>query len=153
MLGIYLIGMTMALFVSLIIFPLFATFDIENRFNYSLSKLQQMHVLIIQAFLSQDQMNAHMLLARTRMIENMVHKALLPIQKRIDEAHFEPVRYLQRIFNRKHKHIIDLTLQGEFVSQLKTNLSYLFPFRTRKSHYFIDDSCLFTTIDGETLFI
>jgi len=106
--------MAMALFASLIIFPLFATFDIENRFNYSLSKLQQMHALIIQAFLSHNKMDAHMSLAKATMIENMVHKALIPIQMRLDEARFEPARYLQRIFNRKHRHIIDLTLQGNF---------------------------------------
>ncbi len=102
----------MALLVSLTIFPLFATFDIENRFNYSLSKLQQMYELVTQAFLCTDKMSAHILLARASMIESMVHKALIPIQTRLDETHYEPSRYLQRIFNRKHRHIIDLTLQG-----------------------------------------
>ena len=102
----------MALLVSLIIFPLFATLDIENRFNYSLSKLQQMYELVTQAFLCTDKMSAHLLLARASMIENMVKNALGPIQTRLDETHYEPSRSLQRIFNRKHRHIIDLTLQG-----------------------------------------
>ncbi|CAF1392692.1 unnamed protein product, partial [Rotaria sordida] len=111
LLGIYLLGMVIALLVSLIIFPLFATFDIENRFNYSLSKLQRMHTLIIQAFLCSDKMSAHMLLTRASLIENMVHNTLTPIQMKLDEAHFEPARLLQKIFNRKHIHIIDLILQ------------------------------------------
>lgn len=102
----------MALLASLIIFPLFATIDMENRFIYSLSKLQQMHVLITEAFLSHDKMNSNMLLSRSTTIESMVHKALLPIQTRLDEARFEPTRLLQRIYNRKRRHIIDLTLQG-----------------------------------------
>lgn len=124
LLGVYIIGMSMSLLISLLIFPLFATFDIENRFNYSLSKIQQMHVLIIQAFLSPDKMGAHMALAKATMIENMVHKALLPIQTRLDEARFEPVRYLQRIFNRKQRHIIDLTLHGKSFSPLKSYLLF-----------------------------
>jgi hypothetical protein len=108
--------MSMALIASLLIFPLFATFDIENRFNYSLSKLQQMHGLIIQAFLSHDKMSANMVLAKSTMIENLIQKAILPIQTRLDEARFEPSRYLQRIFNRKHRHIMGLTLPGDFFS-------------------------------------
>jgi len=147
LLGIYIIGMSMALLVSLIIFPLFATFDIENRFNYSLSKLQEMHALVIQAFLSHDKMGARMSLARATMIENMVNKALLPIQMRLDEARFEPVRYLQRIFNRKHRHIIDLTLKGKFLLD-KLHFIICFLFRTRRFHYFIDVSCMFTSMDG-----
>jgi len=111
--SVYLIGMIMALFASIAIFPLFATFDIENRFNYSLSKLQQMHILIVQAFLSSDKMTAHMSLAKVATIENLVEKALSPIQSRIDEARFEPSKFLQRLINRKYQHIINLTLQGK----------------------------------------
>jgi hypothetical protein len=115
--------MITALIVSLLIFPFFATFDIENRFNYSLSKLQQMHGLIIQAFLSHDKMSAQMFLAKAAIIENLIQKAIISMQMRLDEARFEPSRYLQRIFNRKHRHIIDLTLQSDF-SQLKHDLSF-----------------------------
>ncbi|UJR37557.1 hypothetical protein I4U23_030258 [Adineta vaga] len=105
--------MTVAILVSLIIFPLFATFEVENRFHYALSKLQEMHVLIIQAFLCDDKMGALMFLVRASIIENLVHKALIPIQMRLDEAEFEPTRWLQRIFNRKHQHIINMTLQEQ----------------------------------------
>ncbi|CAF1053029.1 unnamed protein product [Rotaria sp. Silwood1] len=120
LLGIYIMGMCMALFISFFIFPIFATFDIENRFNYSLSKLQQMNELVIQEFLCRDKISAHMSLTRTSMIENMVHKALSPIQTRLDESYFEPARYLQRIFNRKRSHIIDLTLKEkeDFITSL-----------------------------------
>ncbi|CAF1475714.1 unnamed protein product [Rotaria sordida] len=117
LLGVYLLGMVMALLVSLIIFPLFATFDIENRFNYSLSKLQRIYTLTIQAFLCPDKMSAYMSLTRASLIENMVHNALTPIPMKLDKAHFEPARLLQKIFNRKHRHIIDLTLQNDFTSQ------------------------------------
>jgi hypothetical protein len=148
LLEVYIIGMITALLVSLIIFPLFATFDIENRFNYSLSKLQEMHVLIIQAFLSPNKMGARMILTKVTMIENMVRKTLGPIQTRIDEARFEPSRYLQRIFNRKHRHIIDLTIHGELFFFLTKNLFIVRFFRTRRFHHFIDISCMFTSIDG-----
>jgi len=145
-------GMAMAVLISLIIFPLFATFDIENRFNYSLSKLQQMHGLIIQAFLCRDKMGAQMSLAKATMVESMIRKALMPIQMRLDEAHFEPNRYLRRIFNRNHRHIIDLTSQGNF-SLVKTRIYCLSLFRTRRFNNFIDMSCMFTSIDGYKLFI
>ncbi|CAF4619324.1 unnamed protein product [Rotaria sp. Silwood2] len=106
---------------------MFATFDIENRFNYSLLKLQQMNVLVIQAFLCRDKISAHMSLTRTSMVENMVHKALTPIQTRLDESRFEPARYLQRIFNRKRRHIIDLSLKEkeDFITSLMFNVCSL----------------------------
>lgn len=104
----------MTVFISFIIFPIFATFDIENRFNYSLSKLQQMHVSVIHAFLCHDKTSAHMSLTTASVLENLVHKAIEPIQKRIDEARFEPVRFLKRRFNNRHRYIIDLTLQRKF---------------------------------------
>jgi hypothetical protein len=47
--------MSIALIVSILIFPLFATFDIENRVNYCLLHLDQMQTFILQAFLCQDQ--------------------------------------------------------------------------------------------------
>jgi hypothetical protein len=116
LLGVYILGMVMALIASLLIFPLFATFDIENRFNYSLSELQQMHRLVIQAFLSHDKMSANIILAKSTIIESLIQKAIIPFQTRQDEARFELPQYLQRIFNRKHRHIIDLTLSGNFSS-------------------------------------
>ncbi|CAF1021837.1 unnamed protein product [Rotaria sordida] len=127
LLGIYIMGMSMTLFISFFIFPIFATFDIENRFNYSLSKLQQMNVLIIQAFLSRSKISAHMSHRKASIIENMIHKALSPIQTRLEESRFEPARYLQRIFNRKHRHIIDLTVkeQEDFITSLMFHICSL----------------------------
>lgn len=80
-----------------------------------------MYTLIIQAFLCHDKMGAQMSLIRVSIIENMVHKALIPVQMRLEEARFEPSRWLQRIFNRKHRHIIDLTLQGLVSIDIKFN--------------------------------
>ncbi|CAF2104224.1 unnamed protein product [Rotaria magnacalcarata] len=113
LLGIYILGMSMASLISFTIFPIFATFDIENRFNYSLLKLQQMHTLLIRGFLCHDKTSAHMFLTRASMLENLVNKALDPIQSRIDEARFEPTEYLKRRFNRKRRAIIDLTLHEQ----------------------------------------
>jgi hypothetical protein len=104
--------MAMALLVSLLIFPLFATVDIENRVNYSLSNLQQMYTFIIQAFLCEDQMGAQVSLARASTVERMVYTTMNTIHMRLDEARFEPARWLQRIFNRKRRQIFDLTLPG-----------------------------------------
>lgn len=131
----FVIGMTVALFVSLLVFPLFGTFDIENRVNYCLLNLQQMQTLIIQAFLCQDEMGAQVSLARASIVEQMIRKTMNPIQTRLDEARFEPSRWLQRIFNRRRRHIIDLTLQGSFFS-CKT-MSIVCFCRTRRSHKFI----------------
>lgn len=116
--------MVMALLASIFIFPLFATIDIENRFRYSLSKLQEMQVLIVEAFLSHDEMTAHMSIAKSKTIESMVNKALLPIKTRLNEACFEPTRLLQWIFNRNHRHIINLTLQGNSKNILSYETSF-----------------------------
>lgn len=109
-------GMVIAVLVSLFFFPLFATCDVENRFRYALSKLQQMHVSIIQAFICPDKIGAQMSLVRTVMMENLVYKALGPIQDRLNEARFEPSRWLQRVFNRKYRHLVDMSLQGRTLS-------------------------------------
>jgi uncharacterized membrane protein YccC len=110
----FVIGMAVALVVSLLIFPLFATFDIENRVNYCLTNLQQMQTIVIQAFLCQDQMNAQVSLARASTIEQMVRSTMNLMHTRLNEARMEPSRCLQRIFNRRRRHLIDLTLQGYF---------------------------------------
>ncbi|CAF0844950.1 unnamed protein product [Adineta steineri] len=127
LLGIYISGMAIAVFVSLIIFPIFATFDIENRFNYSLSKLQQMYVLIIQAFLCHDKTRSHMLLTKASIVQHMIEKALTPMQTRLADAKFEPSRLLQRLFNHQHLHVIDLTLQEQenLITSLMSHVSSL----------------------------
>ena len=115
--SVYLIAMAIVLFVSLTVFPLFATYDVENRFNYSLANLQRIYVLLIQAFLSRDQMTADLSLAKAAMRENLVNKALGSLRSRIDEAQFEPSRLLQRLVNQNYRHIIDLTLKGKIESK------------------------------------
>jgi uncharacterized membrane protein YgaE (UPF0421/DUF939 family) len=118
----FVIGMGVALLVSFVIFPLFATFDIENRVNYCLRNLQQMQTLIIQAFLCEDEMGAQVSLAQASTLETLVRKAMNPIYMRLGEAHFEPSRCLKRIFNRRRRHLIDLALQG--LSLLPKMLSF-----------------------------
>jgi hypothetical protein len=108
----FVIGMLISIIVSLIIFPLFATFDIENRINYSLSHLQQMYDLIIQAFLCEDQISADVYLSRANIMEKMIRKTMITVQSRFSEIYYEPSRLLQRLSNRKRRNIIDLTLQG-----------------------------------------
>ena len=103
--------MSIAICVSLLIFPLFATFDIEHRFSYCLQNLHRMYYLIIQAFLSQDEMNAKVSLSRASILEQMIRETMLLMQPRILEAKYEPSRFLQRLFDRKRKHI-HLNIQG-----------------------------------------
>jgi uncharacterized membrane protein YccC len=122
------IGMGVSLLVSFIVFPLFATVDIENRVNYCLLNLQQMQTLITQAFLCQDQMGAHVSLARASTIEQMVHETIGPLPMKLVETRFEPSRCLQRIFNRHRRHIIDLTVQGSSFSHVKVYISLSFLF-------------------------
>ncbi len=104
--------MLISICVSLFIFPLFATIDIENRFSYCLKNLQRMYYLIIQAFLSRNQMDAKISLSRALIIEQMIRQTMVTIQTRIPEAKYEPSRFLQKIFYRKRRHIIDLNIQG-----------------------------------------
>jgi uncharacterized membrane protein YccC len=110
----FVIGLAVPLVVSIFIFPLFATIDFENRVNYCLINLQQMQTIAIQAFLCQDQMGAQVSLARVTTIEQMVRATMGLMPTRLFEASMEPSRYLQRIFNRKRRHLIDLTIQGYF---------------------------------------
>ena len=107
--------MAVALLVSMLVFPLFATIDTENRVNYCLINLQQMQTIIIRAFLCQDQMNAQVPLAQTSTIEQMVRTTMRVIPMRLNEARMEPSRFLQRIFNRRRRHLIHLTIQGYFI--------------------------------------
>jgi uncharacterized membrane protein YccC len=124
LLALFVIGMLISICVSLIIFPLFATIDIENRFSYCLKNLQRMYYFIIQAFLSRDQMNAKVSLSRSSIIEQLIRQTMIIIQSRIIEAKYEPSRFLQKIFYRKRRHIIDLNIQGLFYQ----NLFYYFNF-------------------------
>ncbi|CAF1454679.1 unnamed protein product [Rotaria sp. Silwood1] len=93
--------MLISICISLLILPLFATFDIENRFSYCLKNLQRMYYFIIQAFLSQDQMNAKVSLSHTSIIEQVFRQTMIIIQLRIAEAQYEPSRLVEKIFYRK----------------------------------------------------
>jgi hypothetical protein len=115
----FVIAMALAVLVSLAIFPVFSTIDIENRVNYCLLNLQEMQTLIIRAFLCQDQMSAQVSLTRASTIEQMIRIAIGPIQMKFVAARFEPSRCLQRIFNRRRMQIIDLTIQGLFLQRKK----------------------------------
>ena len=127
LLELFLIGMGIAICVSLFIFPLFATIDIENRFNYCLKNLQRMYYFLIQAFLSRNEMDAKISLSRAAIIEQMIHQTMIAIQPRITEAEYEPSRLLQKIFYRKRRHIIDLDIQKQsnLLSSLMFHISSL----------------------------
>ncbi|CAF1406378.1 unnamed protein product [Rotaria sordida] len=116
----FVIAVFVGLIVSISIFPLFATFDVENRVNYCLTNLQQVETIVVQAFLCKDQMSAQVSLARASTIEQMVRTTMNLMHSRLNEAHMEPSRCLQRIFNRRRRHLIDLTLQEQeyFISAL-----------------------------------
>ncbi len=107
----------MCVAVSWIIFPSFATMDIENRVNYALLNIGEMHTLIVQSFLREDQMDAQSFLTRAATLEQMIREATSPIQTKLAYARFEPSRFLQWIFNLKRRHIFNLTLQGFFFEQ------------------------------------
>ena len=107
----FLLGMSVALVVSIFIFPLFATFDIENRFNYCLLHLDQMQSFVLQAFLCQDRTAARVSLARASIVERRLRDTMNGMRTRLLEARFEPAWILQRIFNRRGKHIIDLPIE------------------------------------------
>ncbi|CAF0844236.1 unnamed protein product [Adineta steineri] len=123
----FVIGMAVSVIVSLLVFPLFATFDIENRVKYCLKNLQQMQTIIIKAFLCEDQMSAQVSLAQASTIEQMIRTTMNLITTRLVEATIEPSRCLQRIFNRRHRHLIDLTIQEQedFITSLMFHTSSL----------------------------
>ncbi|CAF1403007.1 unnamed protein product [Adineta steineri] len=110
---VFAIGICVSVLITLIIFPAFATMDIENRVNYILLNLGEMHRLIVQSFLHQDQIDAQVLLTQVSTIEQMVFEAMSSLQTKLVFARFEPSRLLQRIFNLKRKNIIDLTLSEQ----------------------------------------
>lgn len=115
LLGTFLLGMGVALLVSMTIFPLFATFDIENRVHYCLRQLDQMQTIILEAFLSEDPAAANVSLARASIVERRLRQTMDQMRLRLDEAAYEPSRLLQRLFNCRHKPTLDLSLAGEYV--------------------------------------
>ena len=109
----FVVGTVIALIVSLLVFPSFATMDIENRVNYCLCNLQHMQEWIVKAFLCSDRTSAQVYLARASTIEHMVRSTMSMMPPRLAEAPFEPSRCLQRLFNAKRRHLFDLTIQGQ----------------------------------------
>ena len=118
--------MAISILVSLTIFPLFATIDFENRVRYCLKSLQQMQTIVVQGFICQNEMGAQISITRSSTIEQMVRTAMNVLCMRLGEARMEPSRFLQRIFNRKRRHIFDLTLQGNitYSEQKISNFSF-----------------------------
>ncbi|CAF1032359.1 unnamed protein product [Adineta steineri] len=110
----YIIGMFVAVLASMLIFPLFATFDIENRVNYCLLHIDQMHQFVLQAFLCEDEIKAQVSLARARVVERRLHKTMSQMRTRLlDEIHLEPSRLLQRICRRRKKTITHLNIKEQ----------------------------------------
>ncbi len=112
LLVLFLIGMLISICVSLLIFPLFATIDIENRFSYCLKNVQRMYYLLIQSFLSRNEMDAKISLSRASILEEIIRETMIIIQSRLVEAKSEPSRFFQKIFFSKRRDFIDLNIQG-----------------------------------------
>lgn len=74
-----------------------------------------MQHILIQAFLSRDQMSAQISLARTKTIEQMVRQTMNLLTSRLAEAHLEPSQFLQQIYNRRRIHLMNLTVQGKLI--------------------------------------
>jgi uncharacterized membrane protein YgaE (UPF0421/DUF939 family) len=129
LLELFVIGMFISICISLFIFPLFATFDIENRFNYCLFNLQRMYQFVIQAFLSENEMNSKVSLSRASIIEN---------ETRLLEAKSEPSRLLKKVFYSKRREIIDLNIQGLSFSLNSKLISFVYLFRTNEFIKFIN---------------
>lgn len=108
----FIVGLIVPIVVSALICPLFATIDFENRVNYCLKSLQEMQTIVIQAFVCQDEMNAKLATVRASTVEQMIRTTMGLLPRRLVEAHMEPSRCLQQIYNRKRRHLFALTLQG-----------------------------------------
>lgn len=148
-----MIGTFIALLVSLIIFPAFATIDIENRIRYALLNVGKMHTIIVQSFLQKDQVNAQALLTRASTIEQMIREAIRPIPVKFNYARLEPSKILQRMFNFKRRNVPRLTLEGLFSTMKKKDVAYkyLLFFRTRSIDHLIVSSYSFNAINGERM--
>lgn len=85
-----------------------------------------MQTLIVQAFLAEDQISAQVSLSRASTIEQMVRTTMNSFSSRLMESSMEPSRFLQRIFNRKRRHLIDLTLIGICFFNFLNNIQIFF---------------------------
>jgi hypothetical protein len=81
-----------------------------------------MQSFILQAFLCQDQAAAGVSLARSAIVERRLRETMNQMRARFPEARLEPSRFLQWIFNRKQKHIINLTIEEQ--ADLITSLMF-----------------------------
>ena len=153
LLGVFLLGIGVALIVSLSIFPLFATCDIENRVKYCLQNLNQMEIFILEAFLSEDPAAARVSLARASIVERRVRQTMDHMHTRILEARYEPCQILQRNFKRQHQDVMNLTLEGYSMFFSIFPLWFCFDLRARRSDDVIDVSCMFITSYGRKMSI
>jgi hypothetical protein len=87
-----------------------------------------MQNFVLQAFVCEDQIKSKVSLARARVVERRLRKAMNEMRARlVDDAHFEPSRLLQWISHRRRKHIIHLTIkeQADLVTSLMFHVSSL----------------------------
>ena len=87
-----------------------------------------MQTFVLQAFSSEDPTAARVSLARASIVEQRLSQTMIQMRLRLAETHYEPSRILQRIFNRRRRHIIDLTIQSYSVSHIEifTIIYFLF---------------------------
>ena len=102
---------------------------------YCLKNLDTMHHRLLQAFLCQDQMGAEVLLTRTTTTEQMIRVSMNTLISRFSEAHMEPSRLLQRIYNRRRNHLMNLTLQGGSLVRFSSMFLFLVFFFSEQENF------------------
>ncbi|CAF1243578.1 unnamed protein product, partial [Didymodactylos carnosus] len=109
----YIIGLIVAIITSIIIFPLTATLDIENRFIYGLLNLNQLYILAIHGYLSQNKILSQVSLKQCEIIQQYLCENLIMMQIRLNQVKYEPVKLIQLIFRRHRIKTINLTLYDQ----------------------------------------
>ncbi|CAF1659575.1 unnamed protein product, partial [Didymodactylos carnosus] len=102
-----------AIITSIIIFPLTATLDIENRFIYGLLNLNQLYILAIHGYLSQNKILSQVSLKQCEIIQQYLCENLIMMQIRLNQVKYEPVKLIQLIFRRHRIKTINLTLYDQ----------------------------------------
>jgi len=124
---LFFLGMLISVCVSLLIFPLFSTIDLENRFCYCLKNVQRMYFYLIQSFVCRDPINAKIFICRSTIVEQMIRQTSSIIPMRLIETQYEPTRFLHRIFLNRRKHLMNLNVQQQsnLINSLLIHLSSL----------------------------
>lgn len=102
----------MALIVSFLVFPYFATSDVKNRIHYCFLNLHRMQTFVLEAFSSEDPAAAKIALARASIVERRLGQAITPMRTRLEEADYEPSGVLNTLLSRRRKFPIGISLKS-----------------------------------------